>query len=70
MGKHMFRLVVLLALALSGCHMTHDIEDIDQLNALLDGGLTIHIEGIPEGGVPVRLLSVPPTVNTDGDAGE
>jgi hypothetical protein len=48
----MFRKVTLLVLMLSGCGFTLDvdIEGIEKIDALLDGGISIHIDGIPDGG--------------------
>jgi len=65
----MFRKLALLIIVVAGCGVSVEIEGIEKLDALLDSGVTVHIEGIPEGGVPVRFLQDPSPENTD-DAGE
>lgn len=65
----MFSKVVLFVLAMAGCSVTLEIEGIEKVDALLDGGITIHIDGIPDGGVPVRILPGLPAGNDD-DAGQ
>jgi hypothetical protein len=67
----MFRKVTLLVLMLSGCGFTLDvdIEGIEKIDALLDGGISIHIDGIPDGGILTRVLPDPSPKDTD-DAGK
>jgi hypothetical protein len=57
--------LILVVLLLVGCTVELKVKDIDKLDhivdRLLDGGITINIGGIPDGGVPVRFLTELPT---------
>lgn len=50
--------VVVLVVMVSACEIALKIEDTEKLNALMDGGITVRIEGIPDGGIPVSFVPV------------
>lgn len=55
--------ILVLWMYLNGCDIGLKIKDIKQLNALLDGGIKVHInidtDVIPDGGLVVHIEGIP-----------